>query len=179
MSEYQKLDSYLEKNLDQSLAELSKLVAQPSISAQGIGLKECAALVADMLRAREIFAAIGAVANVTDDQVDAVTALSGSGPAFVFTVIEALAEGGVAEGLTPEVALVLATQTVLGAAQLVSSSGATPAELRQMVITPGGTTAAGLAIMQARGTSAGLIAAVQAAAARGREMSGPAPAQTR
>jgi pyrroline-5-carboxylate reductase len=111
---------------------------------------------------------------VDDKHIDAVTALAGSGPAFVYTVIEALAQGGKEEGLPPAVALTLATQTVLGASQLAAESDASPDELRRMVITPGGTTAAGLATMEKHGTSAGLIAAVQSAAARGREMSQPA-----
>jgi pyrroline-5-carboxylate reductase len=91
----------------------------------------------------------------------------------VYSVIEALAKGGEREGLSAETALALATHTVLGAARYASSSDATPEELRRMVITPGGTTAAGLAAMEKHGTTEGLIAAVKAAAARGREMSQP------
>jgi pyrroline-5-carboxylate reductase len=119
---------------------------------------------------REIFSAIGFVAEVEENQIDAVTALAGSGPAFVYTVVEALATGGTACGLPAETSLGLATQTVRGAAQLALESKLSPEELRRMVITPGGTTAAGLAEMEKRGTAAGLAAAVEAAAARGREM---------
>jgi pyrroline-5-carboxylate reductase len=125
----------------------------------------------DLTAALAMFNAIGLAAVVDDKHIDAVTALAGSGPAFVYTMIEALAEGGEREGLPHDVALTLATQTVLGAAQLAGESSLTPEELRRMVITPGGTTAAGLAAMEQHGTSAGLIAAVEAAAARGREMS--------
>ncbi len=124
----------------------------------------------DFAQAREIFAAIGFVAEVEEEQIDAVTALAGSGPAFVYTVIEALAAGGTHCGLPAGVSLGLATQTVRGAAQLALESGLSPEELRRMVITPGGTTAAGLAEMEKRDTAAGLRAAVEAAAARGREM---------
>jgi pyrroline-5-carboxylate reductase len=99
-----------------------------------------------------------------------VTALAGSGPAFVYTVIEALATGGTNCGLPAQVSLGLATQTVRGAAQLALESKLSPEELRRMVITPGGTTAAGLAEMEKRATAAGLSAAVEAASARGREM---------
>jgi len=119
---------------------------------------------------REIFGAIGAVVEVTDEQIDAVTALAGSGPAFVYTVIEALARGGEKMGLVAEAALTLATQTVLGAAQLASETKLSPAELRKMVVTPGGTTAAGLAAMEELKTAEGLIAAVEAATQRGQEM---------
>ncbi len=124
----------------------------------------------DMARAREIFSIIGFVAEVKEEQIDAVTALAGSGPAFVYTVIEALAEGGTNCGLPPEISLGLATQTVRGAAQLALESGLSPEELRRMVITPGGTTAAGLAAMEKQGTASGLRLAVEAAAARGREL---------
>ncbi len=120
--------------------------------------------------ARDLFSAIGAVVEVTENQIDAVTALSGSGPAFVYTVIEALARGGEKMGLSWEVALTLATQTVLGAAQLATETKLSPEELRNMVVTPGGTTAAGLATMEQMKTSQSLIAAVEAAAKRGSEM---------
>jgi pyrroline-5-carboxylate reductase len=124
----------------------------------------------NMARAREIFSAIGFVTEVKEEQIDAVTALAGSGPAFVYTVIEALADGGTNCGLPPEISLGLATQTVRGAAQLALESRLSPEELRRMVITPGGTTAAGLAAMEKQGTARGLRAAVEAAAARGREL---------
>jgi pyrroline-5-carboxylate reductase len=124
----------------------------------------------DIERAREIFSAIGAVVELGEKYIDAVTALAGSGPAFVYTVIEALAAGGTSCGLPPKVSLGLATQTVRGAAQLALESNLSPEELRRMVITPGGTTAAGLAKMNELQTAAGLAAAVEAAAARAKEL---------
>ncbi|MDQ6624586.1 MAG: pyrroline-5-carboxylate reductase, partial [Verrucomicrobiota bacterium] len=124
----------------------------------------------DVDQARRLFGAVGVIVEVDEKEIDAVTALAGSGPAFVYTVIEALAQGGEREGLSPEVALQLATQTVLGAAQLASESYATPDELRKMVITLGGTTAAGLAAMEELQTSEGLARAIEAASRRGREM---------
>lgn len=124
----------------------------------------------DVDLARKIFSAIGVVVEIGEEQIDAVTALAGSGPAFVYTIIEALAEGGEKMGLAPDAALTLATQTALGAAQLASESKLSPEELRKMVVTPGGTTAAGLAAMEKLKTSEGLIAAVEAATKRGQEM---------
>jgi pyrroline-5-carboxylate reductase len=124
----------------------------------------------DMTSAMKLFEAIGAVVEVEEEQIDAVTALSGSGPAFVYTVIEALAHGGMKMGLPDEVALTLANQTVLGASQLATETKLSPEELRRMVVTPGGTTAAGLEAMRKLGTSEGLIAAVEAATRRGQEM---------
>jgi pyrroline-5-carboxylate reductase len=120
--------------------------------------------------ARQIFSAIGLVIEIQEDQIDFVTALSGSGPAFVYTVIEALAKGGSKMGLSHELALKLATQTVLGAAQLALETKLSPEELRRMVVSPGGTTAAGLAAMEKLGTTKGLIAAVEAATKRSQEM---------
>jgi pyrroline-5-carboxylate reductase len=119
---------------------------------------------------REIFGTIGVVVEVDDDQIDAVTALAGSGPAFVYTVIEALAHGGEKMGLAPDAALALATQTVLGASQLATETKLSPKALRNMVVTPGGTTAAGLAAMKEGKASEALSAAVEAAAKRGQEM---------
>jgi pyrroline-5-carboxylate reductase len=124
----------------------------------------------DLSRARSIFDAVGVTVEVNEDQIDAVTALAGSGPAFVYTVIEALANGGIKAGLASDVAWVLATHTVIGAAQLAAETGKSPEELRRMVVTPGGTTAAGLAEMERLETAEGLIAAVEAATRRGREM---------
>lgn len=125
---------------------------------------------AELSIAREIFSAIGTVVEIAEKQIDAVTALAGSGPAFVYTVIEALARGGEKMGLAWDAALTLATQTVLGAAQLATETKLSPEELRRMVVTPGGTTAAGLAAMEQMKTSESLVAAVEAAAKRGSEM---------
>jgi len=124
----------------------------------------------DAALARKIFEAVGVVVEVDEGHIDAVTALSGSGPAFVYTVIEALATGAETCGLPPDVAATLAAQTVLGAAQLALESKRSPEELRKMVVTPGGTTAAGLAEMDKHRTAEGLIAAVAAATKRGQEM---------
>jgi pyrroline-5-carboxylate reductase len=124
----------------------------------------------DLAKAEEIFAAVGIAVRIAERQIDAVTALAGSGPAFVYTVIEALAEGAQQRGLPDEAALRLATQTVLGAAQLASETGMSPEELRKMVVTPGGTTAAGLAAMKKMNASEAIAAAVEAATDRGHEM---------
>lgn len=124
----------------------------------------------DVDLARKIFGAIGVVVQVDEDQIDTATALCGSAPAFVYTVIEALAKGAENMGMAADVALSLATQTVLGAAQIAGESRLSPEELRRMVVTPGGTTAAGLAEMERLGTAKSLIAAVEAATKRGKEM---------
>ena len=125
---------------------------------------------ADLETAAALFRAVGSVNVVSEAQMDAVTGLSGSGPAYVFSVIEALTEGGVREGLPPKVALELATRTVLGAAQLVSASGEEPAELRRKVCSPGGTTLAGLTALEERDLKGTLIEAVARATRRSKEL---------
>lgn len=126
----------------------------------------------DLAAARHIFEAVGSVHLVGEGQMDAVTGLSGSGPAYLFTVIEALADGGVREGLPRETALNLAVQTVLGAARLVRESGEHPAVLRDKVCSPGGTTIAGVQALEDRGLRGTLMAAVAAASRRSRELGG-------
>lgn len=125
---------------------------------------------ADLEAAGELFRSVGAVCTVDEAQMDAVTGLSGSGPAYVFSVIEALAEGGVREGLSYEVALELATRTVRGAAQLVAESGEDPAELRRKVCSPGGTTLAGLTALEDGDLKGTLIEAVARATRRSQEL---------
>jgi pyrroline-5-carboxylate reductase len=124
----------------------------------------------DMAVADRIFGAIGIVVRVKEELLDAVTGLSGSGPAFVYTVIEALADGGVLMGLPRDVALRLAAQTVRGAAAMVLETGMHPAQLRDQVASPGGTTIAGLEALEDAGLRAALIGAVRAAAERSGEL---------
>ncbi|HEV7282111.1 MAG TPA: pyrroline-5-carboxylate reductase [Pirellulaceae bacterium] len=121
-------------------------------------------------RVQEALSAVGTAHEVSESQMDAVTGLSGSGPAFVFVAIEALADGGVLAGLPRPLALSLATQTVLGAARLAAESGKHPGELKDQVASPGGTTIAGLATLEDRGFRGALVAAVAAAAKRSAEL---------
>jgi pyrroline-5-carboxylate reductase len=102
--------------------------------------------------------------------MDAVTALSGSGPAYVFRMVEALVDAGIAVGLGRDTAARLAAETVFGAAKLLRDTGEAPETLRAKVTSPGGTTAAGLAALDEHGFHAALVAAVRHAAARGREL---------
>lgn len=124
----------------------------------------------DLKTADALFRSVGSVCTVDEAQMDAVTGLSGSGPAYVFSVIEAMVAGGVKEGLPPEVALELATRTVLGAAKLVAESGEEPAALRQKVCSPGGTTIAGLTALEDGKLNATLIEAVSRATKRSKEL---------
>ncbi len=117
-----------------------------------------------------LFDAVGSSVVVEENQMDAVTGLSGSGPAYVYTVIEALADGGVRMGLTRDVALRLAAQTVLGAARMVLDSGQHPAVLKDQIASPGGTTIAALHKLEEKGLRDALISAVQAATERAEEL---------
>ncbi len=118
-----------------------------------------------------LLAAAGRVVRIDEAAMDAATGLSGSGPAYIFVLIEALADGGVTAGLPRDAALQLAAQTVLGAAKMVLETGRHPAELKDMVTTPAGTTVAGLAALEHAGFRGALIAAVAAAAKRSGELS--------
>lgn len=121
--------------------------------------------------AREVFAAVGHVETVPEHLMDAVTGLSGSGPAYVFMVIEALTDAGVKQGLPRAVALRLSAQTVLGAARLALETGRHPAILRDEVTTPGGTTIAAVAELEKHGLRTMLIDAVATATERSRQLS--------
>jgi pyrroline-5-carboxylate reductase len=127
---------------------------------------------ADVARADELLSAIGAVAWVDDEAlIDPATAVSGSGPAYVFHMVECLAAAGEAEGLPPDVAAKLARQTIIGAGALLERSALDPATLRSNVTSPGGTTAAALGVLMESGELEELmIRAVHAAAVRSREL---------
>ena len=120
----------------------------------------------DLELATQIFQAVGQVVTVAESLMDAVTGLSGSGPAYVAIAIEALADGGVAAGLPREIANRLALQTVLGTAQLLNETSLHPAQLKDRVTSPGGTTIAGVAELERSGFRSALIEAVIAAAQR-------------
>ncbi|MGO9342403.1 MAG: pyrroline-5-carboxylate reductase [Acidimicrobiales bacterium] len=126
----------------------------------------------DFVWAESLLAAVGTVVRVDEDDLDAVTGLSGSGPAYVFRVVEVLAQAGVRAGLSLETSRVLARETIVGAGRLLADSEEQPETLRAQVTSPGGTTEAGLAVLEARGIAQAFYDAVEAAAERSKQLGG-------
>ncbi|MEX0610654.1 MAG: pyrroline-5-carboxylate reductase [Pirellulales bacterium] len=118
----------------------------------------------------KLLSSVGAAFDVPETLLDAVTGLSGSGPAFAYSMIEAMAEGGAAAGLPAKFAVELAARTVAGAAEMVLQTGDPPAVLRERVTSPGGTTQAGLAVLNERGFREAVVEAVSAATERSAEL---------
>ena len=131
--------------------------------AEGVTEDDCAAL-------GQLLNSTGLAYQLDEKYLDAVTGLSGSGPAYIYNIIEALSDGGVAMGLPREIATRLAAQTVKGAAEMVLETGLHPGTLKDQVTSPGGTTIAGLRAMKDRGVSGAMMAAVEAATKRSREL---------
>jgi pyrroline-5-carboxylate reductase len=158
------------------LAKDVRLVrAMPNIAA--LALESATALspgagvsAADLKTAREIFNAMGRTVIIAESLMDAVTGMSGSGPAYVSLFIEALADGGVRMGLPRKDALEMAIQTVLGTARLLTEQGEHPAHLKDRVASPGGTTIAGIAALEAKGFRGAVMEAVAAATQRSKEL---------
>jgi len=124
----------------------------------------------DLETAEQLFGAVGRAVVLDEDALDAVTGLSGSGPAYVAIVIESLADGGVKMGLDRATAMTLAVQTVLGSAKLIRETGMHPGQLKDMVASPGGTTIAGIAALEEGGARHTFISAVEKATQRSREL---------
>ncbi|MBF2062924.1 MAG: pyrroline-5-carboxylate reductase [Calothrix sp. C42_A2020_038] len=163
--------------LEAGLANLPVVRAMPNTPATvGAGVTAiCAGRHAQphhLETARQLFAAVGEVVEVAESLMDAVTGLSGSGPAYVALMVEALADGGVAAGLPRPIAQKLALQTVLGTATLLQETKIHPAELKDRVTSPGGTTIAGIAELEKAAFRSALIQAVKAATNRSKELGG-------
>ncbi|MDP6039339.1 MAG: pyrroline-5-carboxylate reductase [Candidatus Latescibacteria bacterium] len=144
---------------------MPNILAQVSAAGSGV----CAGTHADeghLQLVLDLLNTVGAAVVVSEIQMDAVTGLAGSGPAYVYAIIDALADGGVRAGLPKDMALTLATQTVLGAARMVAESGEHPAVLKDRVTSAGGTTIAGLHALEKGGLRAALMDAVLAATER-------------
>ncbi len=135
-----------------------------TVDAAASALSGCEPAAEEHFKAAEaIFGAVGEVVRIEEQHLDAVTGLSGSGPAYIYMVIEALCDGGVKMGIPREIAMKLATQTVFGAAKLVKETGQHPATLKDQVTTPGGTTISAIHELERHGLRSMLISAVETA----------------
>ena len=144
----------------------------PALVGEGMTAIQCHASAAkeDGATVEEIFSALGKCVFVTEAQMDGVVAVSGSGPAYAYMLIDAMAAGGVMEGLTKKDALLLAAQTVLGAAKMVLETGEHPAVLTDNVCSPGGTTIAAVAALEAGGLRRAVMAATRACAEKSAQL---------
>jgi len=163
---------FIQKNAGESIKVIRVMPNTPAFVGEGMTALCRGAMASDedILLASELFRSIGRIAILDEVQMDAATALSGSGPAYMFHILDSLAAGGVQCGLSREEALLLGAQTMIGAATMVLSGRKGPEELKQEVTTPGGTTEAGLKVMDEHNIRQILVATVAAAAARSREL---------
>lgn len=168
-----RLDSLLE-GFGPAARVIRAMPNTPALVGQGAAAIAGSATVGDrdLEWASGILSAVGTVTVVDESDLDAVTGLSGSGPAYVFLLAEAMIAAGIAQGLDPATADALGRQTILGAATLLADSSDDPAQLRANVTSPGGTTAAAIAVMQERGLEGIVTDAIAAATARSVELGG-------
>jgi pyrroline-5-carboxylate reductase len=166
--------SYVESRLPDGVAVVRVMPNTPALVDEGIAAISAGTNCSDddLAVAEELLSANGRVVRVPEKQQDAVTAVSGSGPAYVFLVVEAMIEAGVHLGLPRPTATELAVQTLVGSGKLLRETGEHPALLRERVTSPGGTTAAALGELEAHGLRAAFLAALEAAATRSRELAG-------
>lgn len=165
--------SFIEKNLPAGNWRIIRTMPNtPMLVGEGMVAMAAGrhAAAGDMAAARRIFESAATVIEVTEDQLDAVTAVSGSGPAYFFFLIEQMIAAGVELGLTPEQAHTLATRTAAGAAKMLATSTDSPGELRRKVTSPGGTTQAAIETMQQRQVPESIVAAIRRAAERSKEL---------
>lgn len=168
-----KLDD-LEKSLSSKARVIRVMPNTPALVRSGasVYVRGKTATANDCSVTQKLLESIGTCEEVTEGMMDPVTALSGSGPAYIFVLIEALADGGVRMGLPRELAYRLAAQTVLGSGQLVRDTGRHPGQLKDDVTSPAGSTAAGLAFLEEHAFRHAVAGAVEAATLRCREVSG-------
>ena len=162
----------IEKSLNKGVRVIRVMPNTPALVGEGMAAVAAGrnTKAGDVKLARAIFDAVGVSVEVNEKLMDAVTGLSGSGPAYFFLIIESLIEAGMKTGLTRDLAKKLAVQTMLGAARLCIESDKEPAQLREMVTSPNGTTFAGLKVMEAHKIRDIMVATVKAATRRSKEL---------
>jgi pyrroline-5-carboxylate reductase len=163
---------YIEKRLGSNVPVIRAMPNTPSMVGEGITAiaKGKFATAEHLETTRKLFSSVGKTVVVDEKNMDAVTGLSGSGPAFIYIILESLAEGGVKMGLSRELATLLAAQTALGAAKVVLETGLHPAQLKDTVTTPAGCTIDGILELEEGGLRVTLIKAIVKASQRAREL---------
>lgn len=163
---------FIRRNAGESMKVIRVMPNTPAFVGEGMTAicKGSMATDEDLALACDLFSSIGRVSILEEFQMDAATALSGSGPAYMFLILDALSEAGIKAGLSSEEALLLSAQTMLGAAKMVLAGSKSPEDLKREVTTPGGTTEAGLNVLEDRHIRHILIDAVEAAATRSKEL---------
>lgn len=164
--------AFIESHVPDGVAVVRVMPNTPALVDEGMAAISAGSVCseAQLDEAESLVSATGRVVRVPESQMDAVTALSGSGPAYLFLVAEAMIDAGIALGLPPEIVPELVVQTLLGSATMLRETGTEPAVLRQRVTSKGGTTAAAIAELQARGVPAAFLAAMEAARDRSIEL---------
>ena len=165
--------AFLESHVAEGVACVRAMPNTPALLGQGMtGVSAGAKCDGDSLgKAVSIMTTVGSVAIIAESDQDALTAISGSGPAYVFYLAEAMVDAGIGLGLSPQLARTLVNQTLVGASAMLNSTELEPGELRSRVTSPNGTTAAAVAFFDERGTRETVIRAVAAAAQRSKELS--------
>ncbi len=168
--------TYIEKFLSGQVPVVRAMPNTPALLSAGATAICCGRWALDRHQqlALSLFSAVGRAVPVPEKLMDAVTGLSGSGPAYMYIIAEALADAGVRMGLPRDVALTLASQTMLGSARMIQETGRSPAVLKDMVTTPGGTTIEGLFALEESGIRVAMYRAVERASRRSAELSGDA-----
>lgn len=164
--------SSIQDNLKKKGKIIRVMPNTPAIVQEGVSAIACGddILKKDIEITKRIFNAVGRTVIVDESMMDAVTGLSGSGPAYIFLIIESLTDAGVKMGLPRDISRLLSIQTILGAAKLAMESGEHPGKLKDMVTSPGGTTIAGLHALEKGGLRSALMSAVEAATKRSEEL---------
>ncbi len=168
--------SVLQQCFDESLSVIRAMPNTPALVKAGMSALSASsnASESDVAWAEHVLAAVGKVARVPETLLDAVTGLSGSGPAYIFMVVEAMTSAGICAGLPDELAKVLARETLIGSARLLEQSGEEPEALRAAVTSPGGTTAEGIRVLEERDLRGAFADAIRAASERSKELGGSA-----
>jgi len=166
--------AFIEERLGREIRVVRVMPNMPALIGEGAAALSAGARAGenDLALARHIFTSVGIAVEVKEELMDAVTGLSGSGPGYAFLIIEAFADAGVRMGLDRETSLKLISQSLLGAAKLCLKGEKQPAELRAMVTSPGGTTLAGLKVLEERKLREVLVDCVEAATLRSAELGG-------